>query len=543
MKITKEELLKMYEDGARNFEGTDLSGLWLTKLDLSNAIFTNCDMRGTNFAKTMLTGCNFDGSDLRGTNLDYAELTGTSFNNVTLNWKTSCKNTIGNALAIPEIDVPTDKAIIKGDITTVSEEVWANEWRVHAPDKENVLSFGGSFIGDLFSVNHFACTLESINDKKGDKAKEQRPKNTASFDAGHLFEPYVAESFKRYMEAEGHTVELIADTNMYQHPLHPYILADMDYLCKVDGELCILECKTCASTRKDEVERLQQRILNDAYFLQTNLYLSVAHLINSEIKTCYLADMWGFRATDSDMAVIKITRNEEYEANLYANLDAMYEAIKNEEEIDLSHLDPTALSDYYRRYFGIPETEEEREKCLTLSASVRGILDEIILLQNERKEYDDKSKEIKEVKLPEKYNQLSPLFGGSLHGILNIEGTKDYYKVDRDPFERSATLDTEMLIKEFPLDAKRYSKKIFRSTEFESLLEDLKNGSISVDEYIQKVTVEDTFDEDEFMAENKKNSKVVAPFTKCYYKLPKKIKDGTEKPVDVFKVKMGTWKK
>ncbi len=543
-KFTKEEFLSMYKDGTRNFQKEDLSGLWLTLSDFSGCDFSGCDLRGTNFAKTNLQNCKFDNADLRGTNFDYTDLDGCSFKDALANWKTSFNGCFLGSAKMPAIKkekIDITKPIVQGDITTVSEEVWANEWRVHAPDKENVLSFGGSFLGDLFNENTFACMLESINEKKGIIPKERKKPNTLSFNAGHRYEPFVAQQFVEYMENEGHTVELIEDTNMYQHPLHPYVLCDMDYLCKVDGELCILECKTCSSQRYEEIMNLKQRILNKAYFLQTNLYLSIGHLL-ARIKTCYVCDAWGFRADDNDMAVIKVTRNEEFETELFKNLDAMYESIKNEEEIDLSGSDPLFLSDYYRRLYGV--TEEAEFESVTLSEGCRKILDEIIMLDGERKEHEAQAKNIKEVLLPEQYNKLSPLFGGKLNGVLTIDGTKSFYAVTRDPYERCATLDVDALKTEMPEDAKRYSNKVIKSTVYESKLEKLKNGLITVDEFIKFLEeVEDTFDEKAFLEDNKKGSKVVAPFQRFYQKRLKTAKEGSEKYADTFKVAIKEFKK
>lgn len=543
--MTKEEFLQSYESGNRNFKGKDLSGLWLTLSDFSGCDFSNSDLRGTNFAKTVLEDCSFYGANLKGTNFDYSDVDGSVFDKATANWKTSFKNMYLGSASLPKLKKETidvTKPIVQGDITTVSEEVWANEWRVHAPDKENVLSFGGSFLGDLFNVNTFACTLESINEKKGILPKEKKQSNNLSFNAGHRYEPFVAQQFVEYMTNEGHTVELIEDTNMYQHPLHPYVLCDMDYLCKVDGELCILECKTCNAKRYDEIENLKAKVLNKAYFLQTNLYLSVAYLL-ANIKTCYVCDVWGFRACDDDMAVIKVTRDEAFEDNLFDNLDAMYEAIKNEEEIDLSGANPLALSDYYRRLYGLPETEEKKNECLVLSDGVKQTLDEIILLETEKKEHEAQAKNIKENLLPEKYNRLSPLFGSALNGVLTIKGTRNFYSVTRDPYERCCTFDTEAFCKEYPLDAKKYSNKVIKSTVFESAVEKLKNGMLSVDEFIaQMESVEDTFDKDEFLAENRKGSRLVAPYQKFYYKLPKQSKNGIDKIPNTFSVSIKEFK-
>ena len=543
--MTKEEFLQSYNDGNRNFKGKDLSGLWLTLSDFSDCDFSNSDLRGTNFAKTVLENCKFDGAWISGANFDYTDVDGSSFINATANWKTSFKNMYLGSATLPKLKKETidvTKPIVQGDITTVSEEVWANEWRVHAPDKENVLSFGGSFLGDLFNVNTFACTLESINEKKGILPKEKKQSNKASFNAGHRYEPFVAQQFVEYMTNEGHTVELITDTNMYQHPLHPYVLCDMDYLCKVDGELCILECKTCNAKRYEEIENLKAKVLNKAYFLQTNLYLSIGWLL-AQINTCYVCDVWGFRACDDDMAVIKVTRNEQFEADLFANLDVMYDAIKNEEELDLSGSNPLALSDYYRRLYGIPETDEKKNETITLSDGVKQTLDEIILLETEKKEHEAQAKNIKENLLPEKYNRLSPLFGSALNGVLTIKGTRDFYSVIRDPYERCCTFDKEMFLNEFPEDAKKYSKKVIKSTVFESAVAKLKNGMLSVDDFIaQMEAIEDTFDEDEFLNENRKNSKLVAPYTKCYYKRPKQSKSGIDKIPDTFSVAIKTFK-
>lgn len=538
--MSKEEFLNSIKDGNTNFHGKDLSGLWLTLSDYSGFDFSGCDLRGTNFAKSILENCSFIGADLRGTNFDYSDVHESDFTDAKVSWKTSNKNFFeGSAVfpTIPKFNGDVTKPIIQGDITTVSEEVWANEWRVHAPDKENVLSFGGSFLGDLFDVNEFACSLESINEKKGIFARQQKPKNKESFDAGHLFEPVVAESFKRYMEERGHKVELITDTNMYQHPLHPYFLADMDYLVKVDGELCILECKTCSTRRWDEIERLRKRILNKAYFLQVNGYLSIGWLI-AKITTCYVCDMWGHRADDDNMAVIKVTRDEETEEKLFKELDAMYDAIKNEEEISTENMNPYRLSDYYRRLYG--ELEDEF-KTVTLSQNCTETIEEILMYQNEISQHTEEIRKLKEERLPKLYNSLSGIFGDSLHGCLPIEGTDEFYAIDRNPFGRNYHLDVERLAKEFPLEFKGYCNKVIKTTTLNSLVERLERGMITVAEFKAEIDgIEEVFDEKAFIADNKKGTALQAPYSHLY---KKELKSSEDKAPNVFTVKRSKFSK
>lgn len=60
------------------------------------------------------------------------------------------------------------------------------------------------------------------------------------FEIGHLLEDVVAQIFSKKTG-----LPVFRDQTMYQHPLFPFMLADVDrFVREPDGSISILECKT-----------------------------------------------------------------------------------------------------------------------------------------------------------------------------------------------------------------------------------------------------------------------------------------------------------
>ena len=111
---TLEALLELYEQGYRNFSGSDLRGVTIdildkeiTQIDLSRIIlkdsnltcaifyrtnitlkvdlfeadFSNCNLQGASLFRSKLTGANFSNSNLQGVNLSQSKIDQCNFNN------------------------------------------------------------------------------------------------------------------------------------------------------------------------------------------------------------------------------------------------------------------------------------------------------------------------------------------------------------------------------------------------------------------------------------------------------------------------------
>ncbi|NEP83979.1 MAG: hypothetical protein F6K17_23335 [Okeania sp. SIO3C4] len=62
MNRRKREILQLYKEGERNFQGANLRGLSFEGEDLPDADFSFADVRGTNFRGANLTGAKFCGA-------------------------------------------------------------------------------------------------------------------------------------------------------------------------------------------------------------------------------------------------------------------------------------------------------------------------------------------------------------------------------------------------------------------------------------------------------------------------------------------------
>ncbi len=62
MKSCEREILQLYQQGERNFQGANLKGLCFNGKDLSGADFSGADIRGTNFRGANLQGAKFRGA-------------------------------------------------------------------------------------------------------------------------------------------------------------------------------------------------------------------------------------------------------------------------------------------------------------------------------------------------------------------------------------------------------------------------------------------------------------------------------------------------
>ena len=87
--MTRDELLKKYGDGERDFRCTNLSGAHLSGAHLSRAHLRGADLsgahlRGTNLSDADLSGAHLSGAHLRGADLRGAHLRGTNLSDADL---------------------------------------------------------------------------------------------------------------------------------------------------------------------------------------------------------------------------------------------------------------------------------------------------------------------------------------------------------------------------------------------------------------------------------------------------------------------------
>ena len=117
------------------------------------------------------------------------------------------------------------------DTTTLTEDQWL-AWR-----KKGI---GGSDVAAALGISPYRTARELYYDKIGVEPAVEGRDMSITFEIGHLLENVVAEIFAK---KTGMTV--YEDHMMYQHPLFPFMIADVDrFVTQPDGRKAILECKT-----------------------------------------------------------------------------------------------------------------------------------------------------------------------------------------------------------------------------------------------------------------------------------------------------------
>lgn len=117
------------------------------------------------------------------------------------------------------------------DTSTLTNEEWL-QWR-----KKGI---GGSDVAAALNLSPYRTMRDLYYDKIGVEAVEPGEDKSITFEIGHLLEDVVAKIFAK---KTGLTV--YRDQTMYQHPLFPFMLADVDrFITLPNGEKAILECKT-----------------------------------------------------------------------------------------------------------------------------------------------------------------------------------------------------------------------------------------------------------------------------------------------------------
>ena len=142
------------------------------------------------------------------------------------------------------------------------EDEWL-EWRRKG--------IGGSDVAAALGLSPYRTMRELYYDKIGVVPVEAGEDKSITFQIGHLLENVVAQIF-----AKKTGLSVYRDQTMYQHPLYPFMLADVDrFIHMPDGTTAILECKTAHYDT-------QYLWANDAvprhYEMQVRHYMSVMNI-------------------------------------------------------------------------------------------------------------------------------------------------------------------------------------------------------------------------------------------------------------------------
>jgi len=103
---------------------------------------------------------------------------------------------------------------------------------------------GGSDTGSILGISPFRTARDLYFEKLEIVSVEDDEENWIAKEVGQRLEELVAKIFTKMTG-----LKVFRRPYMYQHPLYPWMLADLDYLVEMpDGTLAILECKTTSAS-------------------------------------------------------------------------------------------------------------------------------------------------------------------------------------------------------------------------------------------------------------------------------------------------------
>lgn len=179
--------------------------------------------------------------------------------------------------------------------------------------KYRTTGIGGSDVSAIYEVSGWTTKRALYYAKRG--LEKQSASNQYTLDFGHFVEPFVAQWFKAKWEEKYKSwlekrlgvkiknLVLYKDTMMYQHPLFPFMQANLDYRCHIvttSGKTLegVFECKTTSwhiGAEKWENEKVPLE-----YELQCRHYMSVMNL-----DFTIIACLWGNNENDYRVRVVK----------------------------------------------------------------------------------------------------------------------------------------------------------------------------------------------------------------------------------------------
>ena len=189
------------------------------------------------------------------------------------------------------------------DTSNLSSEEWLSYRR---------RGIGGSDAAAILGISPWRTARDLYYDKLN-VVKADMDENWVALEMGHLLEDLVARIF-----AKKTGLHIFQRKVMFQHPLYPWMLADLDYLVELpDGSNAILEIKTTNYNARENWWYNGEEIVPVYYESQGRHYMSVMNL-----DRVYFCCLYG---NNEDEVIIRhLDRDYAYESELIALEDAFW---------------------------------------------------------------------------------------------------------------------------------------------------------------------------------------------------------------------------
>lgn len=263
---------------------------------------------------------------------------------------------------------PDFRGVNRGDMADVPNAVWL-ECRAHGtlmkngkpvypiraakPGEEGYLenTLGGSDLAVAMGISPYKTAPELFYEKKGTVPRQSLDGIADILWMGHAMEKVLGE----YLESKT-GLKLLKITNMFQHPDYPWFLADFDGLAvDENGELVIVEYKTCRPQKKDEWGTDEFPTYPEYYETQVRGYMATANVNRAVFVAC-----WGITPS-SDIVIRWVDRDLDKEKELFDNGQAFIDSLVNDEPPTMSGVDPekalAALARLFKGDKALPSVE------------------------------------------------------------------------------------------------------------------------------------------------------------------------------------------
>ena len=287
----------------------------------------------------------------------------------------------------------------------MEEDEWLS-WR-----KKGV---GGSDVAAALGLSPYKTARVLFYDKIGVKLRVAEEDKSITFEIGHLLEDVVAQIFSK---KTGFTV--YQDQTMYQHPLFPFMLADVDrFIHLPNGDRGLLECKTAHYDT-------QFLWANDAvprhYELQVKHYMSVMN-----INVAYIACL--FSNSENDFVWRKIERDLDEEESTIQQLQYFWEHyVLNRIEPPLTEKPDMVLA-ALSRFYG--PANQVLAPAILFGPEYASVLDSIMAMKQQKQDLEAQARKL-DTQIKRAYAPIVELMGPSSVAFCEQNGLK--YSITYNP--------------------------------------------------------------------------------------------------------------
>lgn len=342
-----------------------------------------------------------------------------------------------------------------GNISTVSEEEWAEHWRQHGsgwrnPTPENQCylerAYGGSDMSIICNRSPWTTNIDLWSQKTG-KEKAVKPKrNDDPLVLGHLYETVTAQKYailrkrdgcknlKVYVDGkivgldghflknkDGKFIENDVSNLMYRDGrkdkngnfIYPWALANCDAFIQEGKEFGGLEIKTTSNRNVEAIEHWKSGIVPEYYLLQCVYYMAILNL-----RFWDICCSWG--QTFEDMAYIRIYRDYDLEKWLFQKVAEFDTFVQNNIEPTFDDADGELLMKFYYQLFG---PVDKNKPMIELGDKQASIVRQALQYKKEEDEFKKLMEEAKEKK-NKALSSLYPIMKDSPYAQVQLSDTE-----------------------------------------------------------------------------------------------------------------------